>query len=68
MLENYVGIVKGNRGPHGVGQWNSADSGAVFREMAVVVFQCVWTGGVDSLDCGTEDMPPDPPHRLVEVV
>jgi len=41
-----------------VGQWNSADAGAVFREMADVVFQYVWTGGVDSLDCGTEDVPP----------
>jgi len=42
-------------------QLDAGDSGAVFREMADVVFQYVWTGGVDSLDCGTEDVPHAPP-------
>jgi len=39
-------------------QLDAGDAGAVFREMADVVFQYVWTGGVDNLDCCTEDLPP----------
>ena len=42
-------------------QLDAADSDAVFREMTGIVFQYVWTGSVDSLDCGTEDVPTDPP-------
>ena len=42
-------------------QLDAGDAGAVFREMADIVFQYVWTGSVDSLDCGTEDVPTDPP-------
>jgi len=40
-------------------QLDAGDAGAVFGEMADIVFQYVWTGGVDSLDCGTEDVPTD---------
>ena len=58
-------------------QLDAGDSGAVFQEMADVVLQYVGTGGVDmsiksvseytydSLDCGTEDVPPDPPSFAV---
>ena len=39
-----------------------SSSTAVMAHMTTnVVFQYVGTGGVDSLDCGTEDVPPDPP-------
>ena len=40
-------------------QIDAGDADAVFREMTGIVFQYVWTGSVDSLDCGTEDVPTD---------